>query len=126
VPERKIFAITSPRIIDTGKVGWGFQIESNAEFGAFDALSDRYGYLKLAQERWSTNVFDVGKGFIYGASGDEDPGEITDAGLTVILERIPNCVLLMQRDLFDRFESACRSCGIDLGCHHAESPLATS
>ena len=60
-------------------------------------------------KRWTAFVFKDGYGQIFGAGVDD-----VEEGLLEFVEDIPTCVLLMQRDIFDTFQAACKSRKLDV------------
>lgn len=146
----KLFAITGKSIRDNGRVSYAFMVKRSIPYREFAELSGTFGWLRLRRKgdnevnpfklvrgepgavgddgvkKWEIFVFRSGRGQIMTGSVEETPEKEIEEGLKGLLEDMPNCVLLMSRDLFDRFEKACQTADINLDFHHYEGELATS
>lgn len=149
--EKKLFVITGTSIKDTGKVSWSFTMKDGVPFDKFASYCGKFGWLLLRQKgknefnpfklvrgepdaignegikKWEVFIFEAGKGQIFTGSADETPEKESEEGLRSLIKDLPDCVLLMSRDLFARFEKVCMGFGnVTLGFHHHEGELETS
>ncbi|MGE5472724.1 MAG: hypothetical protein ACM3UU_00695 [Ignavibacteriales bacterium] len=126
VKERpRFYVITAKEIIETGKISFKFMFDSGSNidlclefdyFGFAEVVKKDDNYVnpfKLMRgesgaigddgiKRLNVNVFESGKGFVFGGSVDG-----TDEGMQEFVKNIPGCVLLMHEDIFDKFNTAC-------------------
>jgi hypothetical protein len=110
-------------------------------------LSGRFGHIKLEEKgeneldpfkwargepgalgpngvkKWREHTFVSGEGADLGGSCDESDN---DTGLQKLLVDAGDAVLLMERDIFDRFEAACKAAHIKVDAHHCTYGLSTS
>ena len=144
----RIFAITGTDVADNGRVSFKFMFESGApaekflsygEWGTLclrDKGDNEIDPFKFARgepgsvgpdgvQKWEIHLFESGKGFTMTAHVEEAPDE-EEKGLQRVLKDANDCVVLMKRDEFDRFEVACRAAGIEMDCHHFDGELSTS
>ncbi|MGE5328352.1 MAG: hypothetical protein ACM3KR_02445 [Deltaproteobacteria bacterium] len=122
----KFFVITATSIVNTGKVSWGYIFDSGANKNDLCFDYPYFGFVELAQKpdnfvnpfklahgepgaigddgvkRWNANVFESGKGLVFGG-GVDDSGD----GIETLTQQLPASVLLMQQDIFDKFKAAC-------------------
>lgn len=141
-----LFAITTPKIVDTGKVSYAFVIRSGAPNKAC-AMAKRYGLVTLEErqegeidpfklargERSATGPNSAKRWRVFMGTGaaqdltvsvDEDL-DGGDPGLVDLIPDLGDGVLLMERSAYDRFESACNAAGVRLDVHHSDRELAT-
>jgi len=74
--------------------------------------------------KWQIHVGSSGSGQVFTGHVNEAPPE--EEGLQDLLESVPDCVLLMEKKLFERFQVACENAGIELGAYHFDGELSTS
>lgn len=141
----KHYVITAPEVRETDRSSFKFMSDSGANFDDLRDISKRFGFLALrpygtneinpcslmqggpaqtANQRIDLHVFESGAGAIHTAGTDfhaDRPQAAAD-----ILEDLPSCVLLVQRDLYDAFLApAMERAAIAHGVHHATVALAT-
>ncbi|NQT50107.1 hypothetical protein HQ571_05420 [Candidatus Kuenenbacteria bacterium] len=144
----RIFAITGTDVVNNGLVSFKFMFDSGAppnkiltygEWGTLhlrDKGDDEIDPFKLVRgepgavgpdgvQKWQFNLFKSGTGSTLTAHVEEAPDE-EEKGLQSILKEANNCVVLMKRGEFDRFEVACLAAGIEMDCHHFDGSLSTS
>lgn len=73
--------------------------------------------------RWMLNIFKSGEGLVLATGVDDD---VENEGLKAMLKEVPDCVILIQRGLYERLANACIELGIELDAFHYEGALATS
>jgi len=149
--KKRIFVVTGTEVPDTGKVSFSFMMKEGVPFEKFRDISQTYGWLQLRKKgdneidpfkavrgepgavgddgvkKWEAFVFEVGRGQVMTGSGEETPKSGVEKSLARLIEEMPSCVLLMGRDLFDRFKKACASLPVvTLGFYHYLGVLPTS
>ncbi len=148
---KQIFVITAPSIVETKMVSWAFMMKDKIPYDRFSSFADTFGYLSLntksddhvdpwkfvrnepgavgddGVKRWTLNIFNAGNrgGPILAGGVNETPNDPYEPGLAKLLEEAPKCVLLMHRDLFERFEMAATSQHFQVDVHHHDSELET-
>ncbi|MFA6594298.1 MAG: hypothetical protein WCT16_03510 [Candidatus Buchananbacteria bacterium] len=147
----KLFVITGTSIKETGVYSFKFMIDSQAPRSKLSGISSRFGCLHLRPKdknyinpfkvvrgepnaigddgvkRWEIFVFESGRGQIMTCSIDETPGQETEEGLIDLIKELPSCVLLMDKNTFERFAQTCATLPyIELNYHHFDGELATS
>lgn len=144
----KLYVITATDVKETGEATFSFMFKSKSPFKEYRDVSGKYGMVKLREKgenevnpfklargepgaigpdgklKWQVYVGSSGSGQLFTGHVDECPPE--EKGLQELLEGIPDCVLLIPRDLFDRFQAACENADIELGAHHFDGELSTS
>jgi hypothetical protein len=129
---KRLFVITTPEIKETDSVSYLFIIRSSAPHEAYQY--SLHGIVRLVRaEPNATNPdgtmkwwVSCGHGLEYCFNNLVAEDVPLEKGLQKLLKDIPPCVLLMERNIFDRFEMACRAQNIELGVHHCDEELATS
>ena len=148
--QKRIFAITGISIKDTGSVSFRFMVDSGAPYEQFMDYSDKFGLLKLDKKgddyvdpfrlarsepgavgddgikRWQVFIFKSREGQIFSGSVNETVGLETEEGLARLIPEFPECVLLMAREHWEKFEKACEGLDIKLDCFHVPQELVTA
>jgi len=145
---KRLYVITATDVQETGKMSFAFMFKSESPFEEYADVSGKYGKVTLREKgelevnpfklargepgaigpdgklKWQVHVGSSGSGQVFTGHVNEGPPE--EEGLQELLEGIPDCVLLMPRNLFDRFQTACKNTNIELGVHHFDGELSTS
>ena len=145
----KLFVVTGTKINYTGKVSFKFIATEGVPFNELTEIYNRFAWLRLRDKadneinpfklmrgekgavgndgvkKWEVFVFESGNGQIMNASAEENPG--SETGLASIIKELPGCVILMDRNLFDRFKKICDDLPeIELGFFHYNGELKTA
>lgn len=143
---KKFFVITTPKVIETNEISFYFMFQSNAPREKL-LWGEAYGVVTLKEKdenfinpfrlvRGEPNAIgpdgkkqwkiDLGKGArqIFGGSVDEELEQ--EAGLRELIAEMPSATLLMQRDIFDRFEKAAQALDVTVDLFHCDFPLVTN
>jgi len=128
-------------------ISYIFMFDSGAPHELFMELSDNYGLLELRDKgeneidpfklargqpgaigpdgvmKWEISVGSSGEQ-VFGGNADEAPPN--EGGLKNLLAEMPDCVLLMEKAIFGRFEKACQNLRIEVKSFHYEGTLATA
>lgn len=138
---QRIVVITATNVVFRKMITYEFMVDSEAPCELFGELGGTYGCLRLQDDRGydvepadnqngsgKTNYWYAFVGAhasqIFSAALKEAPPE--EPGLRRILADMPDCVLLMCRNIFDRFEKICLDIGISVEAFHYEGILETS
>lgn len=118
---KEIRVITAKRVEDTGEISFSFMFASGVP-RTFLKFGGVFGVLSCDEE-WQ--VFLGSRGCqIFSGSGKEMPPNEDD--LKILLSEMYDCVLLMERDIFDRFHQACKDINIYVEAFHYDGTLHTS
>jgi len=144
---KRIYVVTATKVIENGRVSYTFMFKSNSPFENYVEISGTYGFVELREKgRNEINPFRLVRGepdaigpdgklkwqVFVGTDGEQtftghvDESPPDEGGLQQLLESMPDCVLLMERGLFDRFKSACEKADVELKTHHFDGELSTS
>ena len=150
--KRIISVITGTTVKETGVVSFKFMFDSKAphkdylEPPLYLGKSFPFGWVHTRKR--DDNEFDPWKLMRNeeNAIGDDGIGRVetflfkggegqvlfagainTEEGMKAMLKNVPNCIILMTKELFDRFEIACKMYDdIELHSFHFDGELATS
>jgi hypothetical protein len=139
------FVVTATSVEETGSVDPTFMVRSGMPWERLRPIEE-FGYVALllpgpehfnpfgigrpgtrpeGLRRWHISI-GTSSGLKSSASVDECPDK-GEEGLADLLSDIHSpAVLLMEREVFDQFEIACKTAGIKLEVHHFEGKLSTS
>lgn len=148
---KRIFVVTGDPVVYNGKVSFSFMVKENVPFPKFKEYAKKFAWLRLRKKgdnelnpfklvrgepnavgddgvkKWEIFVFETGRGQIMTASAEETPKKDIEEGLKDILMDVPECVMLMSKDLYDRFEKACSKIpDINLDHYHNDNEIETS
>lgn len=142
---KKLYIITATNVKETSLITYRFMVDSGAPYQEFRDISGLWGLVKLRDKgeneidpfklargesgaigpdgikKWQIYVGNAG-GLDFSGYADEGTNE---EGLKSLLEEMPDCVLLIARENFDRFQKACGAAGIELGFYHFAGQLST-
>lgn len=120
----KINVITAKEVIKTDTISFKFMFDSGAPNSIFLKFGGVYGLLGLNKEsRWEVFLGSNARQIFSGSATEELPNE---SGLQELLTNMPNCVLLMEKNVFDRFNRACKNLDIPVAVFHYQGILTTS
>ncbi|MFA6296490.1 MAG: hypothetical protein WC663_03990 [Patescibacteria group bacterium] len=145
---QRLCVITGTKVVNTGEISFKYLHESGAKHTMISEFFGHYGHVYLREKgenevdpfklargeegaigpngilKWDIVVVKSGHGIVMQGHVDEMLPD--ERGLMELLKDVPKCTLLMQRDIFDRFENACQMMGIELEVHHFDGELRTS
>lgn len=119
---KEIRVITATRVEDTGEISFSFMFASGAPRGLFMEHGGIFGLLSCKGE-WNVFLGSNGRQ-VFSGNGEEMPPNEDD--LKKLLLEMSDCVLLMERGIFDRFHQACRDINMHVESFHYEGTLHTS
>lgn len=145
-----VFAVTTPQLRTTGRMSHNFMVQQGVpddilnckvwglvtirrkgdnEVNPFRLVQgEPYAIGDNGVMRWDVHLFQSGRGNIF--SGGVDEHRPQEDGLQQLLQSAledkGSAALLMERSVFNRFETVCKTLGIALLVHHHQEPLSTS
>jgi hypothetical protein len=147
---QRIYAIVAGKVEETGMVSFKFIFSSGAPYPEVSQVADVFGVVFLREKsdgyldpfrlargeagavgpdgfkRWEMSLFQSGGiGQILGLGLDEDQQEekMLQANLR---DELPDCVLLMDTNTYQRFEPVCKTAGVELSTWCYDGVLRTS
>lgn len=140
----KIRVVTAGDIVWKRIISYIFMFNSEAPYDFFEGLGKVYGIVRLCDEDnfdfetpkpeerspcrrayfWEISL-GSGAELVFGGSVNEAPPE--EFQLKKMISKIDSdCVVLMRRNIFDRFQAVCEDLGIDIKAFHYEGILLSS
>lgn len=145
---KSIVAIAAEKVLKKNSMNFGFMFRSHAPPDLiFSIPGAPYGMVtlrekgekqvnpwKLARREpgatgpngfkdWRVYLGKEGKQIFFASVEESFPQE---EGLQSLLKDTPDCILLMEESLCQRFEKACKDAGVEIKIHHFSGELATA
>ena len=119
--KRDILVITGNPVVETGVITSTFTMKADPE-RKLHPLPQKYGYVWKSKGNYPFNVFDrLGRGI----AGAWSPKNDTVKWEKEMIDALPSCALLMDRQIFDWFEAMMQRHGVEFRHHHFDDVLYT-
>lgn len=116
-----IYIISSQYISETGKISYRYMFDAQG-CDIDKIINFPYGYLWKTDDRFSLNLFEDGRGLVFGIGGETE-----DLIKLLKNETIPDCSILMTNDNAEAFMVILKECSIEFEWYkHSGTYLRTS